>query len=433
MMRNKVRKGSQGSVRRKGGARRRRASHLAGAARGRVSAGVTPLDTSELPGADERPTGPDESWRHIATARLGALDPAIPAYLLDKNYFFLDWNVAFDVLVAGPLGLKRGQNHAGDFVARLKNVHDVFERSKRVFEPGRAPLVDTEPLVFESPRYGEIEFQKLAAQIIDENAEVSAWIVYLNVSRAGQGPELWRDVARRIDEDLHWARYAVSYDKLLLNFDADQQLVSSIVERLQPCERCLDLGAGTGNGTLALLETNDQREVWAVESNYTMIRQLLDKIALAERRRGADYFRRLHLLKEDILRLQELGLAPGHFDGAMLINVLYLLEDAERCLRQVHALLQPGGRLVISTPHDQTDVNRLFQRMRESLVRKGLFERLRPHYDDARARHDAMMDRIHRDTKEDIRRYIEGAGFRITDWQDRAYADSVVIVEAVKD
>ena len=43
-----------------------------------------------------------------------------------------------------------------------------------------------------------------------------------------------------------------------------------------------------------------------------------------------------------------------------------------------------------------------------------------------------MISKIHRDTKADIRSYIETAGFRITDWQDPVYADAVVVVEAEK-
>ena len=39
---------------------------------------------------------------------------------------------------------------------------------------------------------------------------------------------------------------------------------------------------------------------------------------------------------------------------------------------------------------------------------------------------------IHRDTKEDIRRYVEEAGLEIHDWRDSEYADAVVVVTAVK-
>jgi hypothetical protein len=39
---------------------------------------------------------------------------------------------------------------------------------------------------------------------------------------------------------------------------------------------------------------------------------------------------------------------------------------------------------------------------------------------------------IHRDTKEEIRRYIKEAGLEIRDWRDSEYADAVVVVMAVK-
>jgi SAM-dependent methyltransferase len=137
-------------------------------------------------------------------------------------------------------------------------------------------------------------------------------------------------------------------------------------------------------------------------------------------------------LHEDILRLDEVKvLSSGSFDGALLMNVLYTLDDPERCLRETYELLKPGGVLVLSTPHSETNVDQLFGRMRESLQAKGVFDSLRSNYDDARRRHEDMMDRIHRDTQTDIRHYVEEAGFQICDWKP-AYVDSVVVVEAVK-
>ena len=119
-------------------------------------------------------------------------------------------------------------------------------------------------------------------------------------------------------------------------------------------------------------------------------------------------------------------------DLDFLINVLYTLDDPERCLREVHELLRPGGVLVLSTPHSETDVDQLFDHMAKVLTRKGLFPRLQSNYDDARRRHEEMMDSIHRDTKDDIRGYLQRAGFIIREWRS-AYVDAVVIVEAVRD
>ena len=77
-------------------------------------------------------------WRRIAVARDPAFDSAVPAYLLDEHYWFLDWNTSFDELVAGPLGLKRIYSHAEEFIRALENLDEVYERSKRVFARGHA-------------------------------------------------------------------------------------------------------------------------------------------------------------------------------------------------------------------------------------------------------------------------------------------------------
>ena len=361
-----------------------------------------------------------------------AFNATVPAYILDKNYYFLDWNAAFDLLIAGPLGLQRTYSHAGEFLAALSNAAAVFERSKRIFATGSEPLVDAEALVFQSKRYGTIEFHKLATQTADNNARLAAWTVCLNISQADHADKIWEDVTRRLKEDLHWARYAISYDKLLLNFDDYGSLVTMMVDKLRTCNHCIDLGAGTGNGTLKLLQARPDRKVCAIEANHAMLQRLIDKVTTAEADASRDYFGRLTPLHEDILRLDEVKvLASGSFDGAMLMNVLYTLDDPEKCLRETYELLRPGGVLVLSTPHSETDVDKLFERMRESLQAKGLYESLRSNYEDARRRHADMMDRIHRDTRAAIRSCVEQAGFQIRDWK-ASYVDSVVIVEAVK-
>jgi ubiquinone/menaquinone biosynthesis C-methylase UbiE len=387
-----------------------------------------------LPGSCDRPTGPDDSWRRIAAARAPAFDQSVPAYLLDEKYWFLDWNPAFDELVACPLGLKRLRNHAEDFIRELVNVEAVYQRSKKIFDPKNVPLIDVEPLVFHTEKYGDVEFEKIAVQISDTHAQLASWCVYLNITRAHRLEEMWDDLRASLESHLNWSRYALSYDKLLLNFDDYCDLVDLVVGKVSNCKRCLDLGAGTGNGTIKLLEADQDRNVWPIESNQAMIQQLISKLEKAEVEAGCDYFGRLHVLKENLLRLDDVKdiLSPGSYDGAILINVLYAVEDPEKCLRQIFRLLQAGGRLVLSTSHRNTDVDKLFMRMQDVLERKNLFSQLSPNFHDARERHKKMEALIHRDTQQDIRGYLEGAGFRIVDWREKEYTDAVVVVEALK-
>ena len=142
------------------------------------------------------------------------LDLIGPSYTLDNNYYFSDWNPAFDTLVAKPLGLARA-DHCMDFIKRLENCDEVVERSKNVFAPGKDPLVDTEELRFQSPAYGLIKFRKIAALINDQKGNPLNWTVNLNIASAEKEAELWRDLEQKLREVVNWSRYAVSYDKLL--------------------------------------------------------------------------------------------------------------------------------------------------------------------------------------------------------------------------
>jgi len=389
---------------------------------------------AQLPGISHQPTGPEESWRQSLAARVTAFEHMTPAYMLDDNFFFLDWNPAFDELFAKPLKIKRRTTHGGDFIAELVNPVAILKRATQVFDKEPKPLVDVESLQLISKKYGKLDFRKVAVQVTDDDARVTAWTVYLNIESCERADLLWADLERRLESELNWSQYAVSYDKLLLNFPEYQNLLDGLVARVSGRQRCLDLGAGTGNATLRLLQSDERREVCAVEPNHAMAKQLISKVEQLENSTSSSYFSRVQILKESILRLDEFSriVRPGSYDAALMMNVLYAVDDPQKCLQRVAALLKPGGVLVLSTSHRDTSVDNLFATLAASLKAKGLFEQLRTNFDDARARHEEMTASIHRDTKADIRSFVEKAGFKITEWCDSAYAGAVVIVQAEK-
>jgi ubiquinone/menaquinone biosynthesis C-methylase UbiE len=346
-----------------------------------------------------------------------------PSYILDSNYYFLDWNPAFDVLIAKPLGLARA-DHVVDFIKRLENCNDVVERSKKVFALDKDPLVDTEALLFRSPVYGPITFRKIAALINDQKGNPLAWSVNLNIVSVEEEAKLWQDLEKKLREDVNWSRYAVSYDKLLVPFTDYNELVDLVVSQVGDVQLCADLGAGTGNATLKLLQTQPSRQVWAVESNEKMLEFMKQKLG--------QNVTRLTAIKDDVTRLGVLGYQSNYFDGAIMLNVLYAVQDPLGCLRQAFRILKPGGVLSLSTPHRDTDVRKLLTKLRAVLQSKGLFNSLANEFETARRVHENMDHLIHRDTKEDIRKYIREAGFEIQDWRDSEYVDTVVVVKAVK-
>jgi ubiquinone/menaquinone biosynthesis C-methylase UbiE len=85
------------------------------------------------------------------------------------------------------------------------------------------------------------------------------------------------------------------------------------------------------------LQREPSRQVWAIESNEMMLQYLRQKVG--------SHLERLTAIKDDIVRLGALQYQHGYFDGAIMINVLYAVQDPLECLRQACRILKPGGVL----------------------------------------------------------------------------------------
>jgi ubiquinone/menaquinone biosynthesis C-methylase UbiE len=389
------------------------------------SGGEIELSGSDLIGTQSRPIDPRLGWKLVRQERAPILNVIGPTYILDKNYNFIDWNTAFELIVAHPLGLIRG-SHVESFLKHLRNWGPVFQRSNEKFVPGNIPTIDVETLEYDSHEYGLIVFNKIATQLNTSN-RLRVWCVNLNVSSVQRADDFWRAMEDALRRDLNWSRYALSYDKIISHFTDYERLLNMVVDNVGNAIHCADLGAGTGNATIKLLETNKDRYVLAVEKNEAMLDSLQRKLE-----QGCGLARRALLYKGDITTclMEE---RESSLDACIMLNVLFALDHPKQALAAVARVLRKGGILSMSTSHTDTDVRKLFGQMQLDLrQRRQWDERTASTWEDAFSRNLDMEEMIRKHSKAEIRQLVEEAGLRIEEFVPSEYVDCVVVIKATK-
>lgn len=104
-----------------------------------------------------------------------------------------------------------------------------------------------------------------------------------------------------------------------------------------PDDRVLDVG--TGPGTLALLAARHAAHVTAVDFSPGMIAELRNLAA----RDG------LTNVDAEVMDAQALGLPDASFDRAFCLFAFMFFPDRARAFGELHRVLRPGGRVVITT------------------------------------------------------------------------------------
>lgn len=132
-----------------------------------------------------------------------------------------------------------------------------------------------------------------------------------------------------------WEKYFAVYD-VLNELIPYQELLNTIVERLdiQPSDLILDAGSGTGN--LAVLIEKKGARVIGVDSSEVGVRLHKKKIPGADVRVG------------DLT--EPLPFSDGYFDKVYSNNVIYTLlpENRSFVFSELYRVLKPGGMIVVS-------------------------------------------------------------------------------------
>ncbi len=387
-----------------------------------ILARVRRLD-ADIYGAEKKPPDLDSWYKYLQPTLHQAVFYTVPTYFLDPDLYILDYNLAFEIIFRRPACYLRGR-HVNWFIAQLANHDDVHEHGRkfteRVKRENSFPLVDLEPIVYDSPDFGPVEFTKVASQLHDTDGRLQGWAVALMLRRID-----WDSFERKLEEKLRqdklWSVYSAAYDRMLEAFPPYLRLTDEVIAVLSG-ENLLvaDLGAGTGNTTRALLAKGHR--VAAIENNLGML----------DRLRAKQFTGSVTIVKDSIENCERLR--EEIFDGVVMVNVLYAVDDPLGCLKEVHRVLKPGGVLGFSTTHSETQLDELLGAIRA-------FHKQRPdRHRGWRADFDTL-EKVNRDiektiarrhTRDDYQQFVRAAGFEVTQLVPSTYHQAVMVLHARK-
>ena len=143
---------------------------------------------------------------------------------------------------------------------------------------------------------------------------------------------------------MFWDRVAWIYDVFAngLNRKANRALCAAVAQRIGPEDEVLECACGTGLLTQAVAPRC--RSLIATDFSEKMLRR-------AEKKCGK--YKNVRFAQADILALPY---PDGQFDVVIAANVIHLLDEPIRALRELERVCRPGGRLVIPTYMNERDV-----------------------------------------------------------------------------
>lgn len=374
----------------------------------------------------DRGTPPEPDRGFVRDLRRPVFDSISPSYILDPNFQFLDWNPAFYEIFAKPFGFRLGM-HATYFLTRFTNCEAVMSRSMDVFAPGKHPIVDSEKLLIDTEKYGVIQAQKFATQIIDEMGRKKAWVVTLNIVKANNLERLWQDIAQSMERDARWSTYGACLDSLCRTFPDYQQAIYEIVHRVKSSQRCLDLHAGIGDVSVRLLASRPDRAVWSIEFNEMMLETLKMKVGQLLNRTTSSGQPSIAKATSD--HLEEYS--SDSFDSVVTLDGLHRISDIPKCFSEIHRILKPEASFVFSAFHSGTNFSQIIDRLREHLRQTGATEHLEGSLEVFERTLKGLEGELKKFSREELAHLLQAAKLEVTHAQE-LFSGQAILFECKK-
>jgi ubiquinone/menaquinone biosynthesis C-methylase UbiE len=153
----------------------------------------------------------------------------------------------------------------------------------------------------------------------------------------------------RLDGDV-WDLYALSYDHVLLSMDYYTEVIGRHHGFLdqESVQSILDVGAGTGNGTIDLATLG--KRITAIDTSAAMLRRYREKAMSLP---GLD----ITFVEDTAEKLQRFR--DDTFDGVNILLSLFAMTDPGGSLREALRVLKPGGRMIVTEPKAAFSMKRL--------------------------------------------------------------------------
>lgn len=212
----------------------------------------------------------------------------------------------------------------------------------------------------------------------------------------------------------------MSYDIVLPRLDYYLEVVNRHICALSQggVQRILDVGAGTGSVTAALLRAGCR--VTAIDVSRAMLERLRAKLAP----RDAEDADILQGDAKDLSMFKDCS-----FDGVNILLALFDMGDPIAALNEAMRVLRRSGVMVITEPRRSFDIVQLLASAEASLREKGLYEKLETHWKRV-GQINKKIDPAKRGKRlfvEDIADILSANSFYVKGVQDSHYGNCATI------